>query len=137
LLVGGYALNHYTEPRTTKDLDVFVDISDDNAQRVFSALAFFGAPLEGYTPKDFQDVSYGFQFGQPPSRIDVLLAIDAVSFEEAWKYSVPGLTGDGIEVRYLAMEHLIRNKLAIGRLQDLADVEALRASQAANEKEQD
>jgi len=55
LLVRGYALGRYTEPRVTKDLDVFVDISDENAQRVFLALAKFGAPLQGYTPRDFQD----------------------------------------------------------------------------------
>jgi hypothetical protein len=55
LLVGSYAIGRYAEPRVTKALDVFVDITDDNAQRVFAALAKYGAPLKGYTPKDFQD----------------------------------------------------------------------------------
>jgi hypothetical protein len=50
LLVGGYAIGRYSEPRATKDLDVFIDITDDNAERVFVALAKYGAPLAGYTP---------------------------------------------------------------------------------------
>ncbi len=96
VVIGGYAFNHYTEPRATKDLDVFVDSSDENAHRVFQALAAYGAPVAGYTPADFQDARFGFQFGTPPSRVDVLLAIDALSFDEAWKNSVTGITGDGI-----------------------------------------
>lgn len=75
LIVGGYALGRYAEPRVTKDLDIFVDTSDENAQRVFTALAKYGARLKGYTPKDFQDVYSGYQFGLPPSQIDLILAI--------------------------------------------------------------
>lgn len=132
LLIGGYALGRYTEPRVTKDLDVFVDITDENAERVFAALAKYGAPLKGYTPKDFQDPYSGYQLGLPPSQVDVIFAISAVSFDEAWKDSVPGQTGDGIPVRYISLEHLIRNKVAAGRLQDLADAAALKAARAAN-----
>lgn len=137
LLVGGYALGRYTEPRVTKDLDVFVDISDENAQRVFAALAKYGAPLKGYTPKDFQDPYSGYQLGLPPSQIDVLFAISALSFDEAWNDSVSGTTGDGIPVRYISLEHLILNKTVAGRLQDLADVAALRAAIKANTTSED
>jgi len=101
---------------------------------VFAALAAYGAPLAGYTPKDFQDPYSGYQFGFPPSQIDLIFAISAVSFEEAWRDSVPGQTGDGIPVRYISLEHFIRNKEAAGRLQDLADAAALKASIAANSK---
>lgn len=132
LLVGGYALGQYTEPRVTKDLDVFVDISDDNAQRVYIALAKYGAPLKGYTPKDFQDPYSGYQMGQPPSQVDILFAISALTFEEAWRDSIPDVTGDGIPVRYISRDHLILNKTVAGRLQDLADVAALKASAKAN-----
>jgi len=134
LVVGGYALGIYTEPRVTKDLDVFVEISEENAQRVFTALAKYGAPLQGYTPKDFQDPYSGYQFGLPPSQIDIIFAISAVSFEDAWRDSISGETGEGIAVRYISLEHLIRNKLAAGRLQDLADAAALKASIEANKK---
>jgi hypothetical protein len=134
LVVGGYALGRYTEPRVTKDLDVFVEISEENAQRVFAALAKYGAPLAGLTPKDFQDPYSGYQLGLPPSQIDVIFAISAVSFEEAWRDSVPGQTGEGIPVRYISLEHFIRNKIAAGRLQDLADAAALEAARDANTK---
>jgi hypothetical protein len=68
----------------------------------------------------------------PPSQVDVIFAVSAVSFEEAWRDSVPGQTGDGIPVRYISLEHLIRNRTAAGRLQDLADAAALENSRAAN-----
>lgn len=132
LVVGGYAFNFYTEPRATKDLDVWVDTSDENAARVFRALEAYGAPMSGYTVADFQDTASIFQFGVPPSRIDLLMEIDAVTFREAWETSSIGTTGDGITVRFLSLSDLIRNKLAIGRLRDLADVEALREADAAN-----
>jgi hypothetical protein len=134
LIVGGYALGRYTEPRVTKDLDIFVEISKDNSRRVFAALAAYGAPLAGYAPKDFQDPYSGYQFGFPPSQIDIIFAISAVSFEEAWRDSVPGQTGDGIPVRYISLEHFIRNKEAAGRLRDLADAAAVKAAIAANKK---
>ena len=110
-----------------------MDSSDENAHRVFQALAAYGAPVAGYTPADFQDAKFGFQFGTPPSRVDVLLAIDALSFDEAWKNSVTGITGDGIPVHYLSVHDLIKNKLSVGRLRDLADVEALREAEASTE----
>jgi hypothetical protein len=72
LIVGGYAVSHYTEPRVTKDIDIFIDTSDENVAMLFAALAVFGAPLDGMTPKDFQDPAYGYQIGLPPSRIDIL-----------------------------------------------------------------
>jgi hypothetical protein len=68
LIVGAYAVGRYTEPRATKDLDVFIDTSDDNAQRVFVALASFGAPLQGLSVADFQDPYSGFQFGVPRAK---------------------------------------------------------------------
>lgn len=88
--------------------------------------------MQGYTPEDFQAPYSGFQFGVPPSQIDIIFAISAVSFEEAWRDSVPGETGDGIAVRYISSEHFIKNKLAAGRLQDLADAEAVEAARKAN-----
>ena len=133
LIVGGYAFSHYTEPRATKDLDIFIDTSPENAALVFAALARFGAPLDSITPADFQDPKSNFQIGVAPSRIDILQMIDGIEFDAAWQASEPGMIGD-IAVRYIAFEDLIKNKLVAGRLQDLADVEALRASEAANAK---
>jgi hypothetical protein len=134
ILVGGYALSRYTEPRVTKDMDVFVEIADENAKRVFTALAEFGAPLAGFTPADFQDPYTGFQIGLAPSQIDIIFAISGLTFEEAWSGSVPGETAEGIPVRYLSADDFVRNKTAAGRLQDMADVEAVIASKKANEE---
>ena len=70
--------------------------------------------------------------GAPPYAIDIIFAISGVSFEEAWANSIEGVTTEGIPVRYLSAEHFMRNKTAAGRLQDLADVAAVRASKLAN-----
>ena len=134
LVIGGYAFSHYTEPRATKDLELFIDASAENAARVYASLARFGAPLSGVTPKDCKDPETVFQVGLPPSRIDILQAIEGIDFDAAWNDSVHGMTGDDIPVHYISVEDLIRNKLAMGRLRDLADVEALQNSQAANSK---
>jgi hypothetical protein len=131
LVVGGYAFSHYTQPRATKDLDVFIENSAENAARVFAALAKFGAPVAGMSPKDFQDNDSVYQVGVAPSRIDILQTIEAIEFAAAWEASEEGMTGDGILVRYISFDDLIRNKLAVGRLRDLADVEDLRESKAA------
>ncbi len=84
LVVGGYAVMLYTEPRLTKDLDLWVGDDGDNASRVFRALAEFGAPLEGVEPADFAKPDLIYQLGMPPSRIDVLTSITGVDFETAW-----------------------------------------------------
>jgi hypothetical protein len=131
LIVGGYAYSNYTEPRATKDLDVLIATTDENVQLVYKALAEFGAPLSGMTPQDFQRAKSWFQIGVPPNRVDIVQSIDAINFDEAWKNSVPGLIDDDIPVRYISLEDLIRNKLAVGRLRDLADVEDLKAAIAA------
>jgi hypothetical protein len=132
LVVGGYAVSHFTEPRATKDLDIFIDTSDENVIIVYAALAEYGAPLAGISPKDFQDPACGFQIGQPPSRIDILQELTAIDFDSAWSAGEDAIIDTDLPVRYISVADLIKNKLAIGRHQDLADVEALRASEAAN-----
>lgn len=122
LLVGGYALGIYAEPRATGDLDLLVEVSSNNADRVFAALAQFGAPLEGLSPADFTDPYAGFQVGAPPNQIERIFALSGgISFAEAWESSLSGLTAEDIPVRVLSADHFIQNKLAAGRLQDLAD----------------
>jgi hypothetical protein len=134
LVVGGYAYSHYTEPRATKDLDIFIAANPENAILVFEALMQFGAPLAGMTPLDFQDGKSWFQIGVALSRIDIIQSIDGVDFDAAWDASEPGLAPDGIPVRYISIDDLIRNKLAVGRLRDLADVEDLKAAKKANDE---
>jgi hypothetical protein len=134
LVVGGYAVSYFTEPRVTKDLDIFIDTSDENVAIVYAALAEFGAPIAGMTPKDFQDPAWGYQIGQPPSRIDILQELTAVDFDSAWSAGEDGMIDTDIPVRYISPADLIKNKLALGRHRDLADVDAIRESEAANSK---
>jgi hypothetical protein len=134
LVVGGYAYSFYAEPRATKDLEVFVDPTPKNASAVFRALTDFGAPLAGMSAADFQDGKSWFQIGVALSRIDIIQRIDAIDFDAAWQSSEPGMAADDIPIRYISLEDLIRNKLAVGRPRDLVDVEDLKAAVAANSK---
>jgi hypothetical protein len=84
LVVGGYAVIKYAEPRYTKDLGIWVMADPSNAQAIFSALRAFGAPLSNLTPDDFAHEGYLYQMGVPPVRVDILMSIPGLSFEEAW-----------------------------------------------------
>ena len=125
LVIGGHAVSEHSEPRATKDLDVFIKPDRDNSLAVFRALSQYGAPLAGLTPEDFMDGT-AFQIGQPPARIDLLQHIDGISFDEAWQNRIEGLVDGEIRANVISREDLIRNKLASGRDQDLLDVRKLR-----------
>ena len=125
MIVGGYAYARYTEPRTTKDLDLFVRPDPGNAPSVFQALAEYGTPLGDTTVADLADPSTVIQIGVPPFRIDVLFNIDGLTFDQAWVTAEPALVNE-IPVRYISCENLIVNKLAVARPQDLVDVDKLR-----------
>jgi len=84
LIVGGHAVMLYTEPRYTKDLDVWIEASEENAAKVFRALAEFGAPLSGLSADDFAREGFFYQLGRPPARVDILMSIDGIRFDEAW-----------------------------------------------------
>jgi predicted nucleotidyltransferase len=120
LIVGGYAVMKYTEPRFTKDLDLWVNNSQDNSNRVYRSLAQFGAPLiqDGLTPEDFTSDGITYQIGVAPVRIDVLTHIDGVRFADAWVRRVAGVFFD-IPVNFISLEDLIANKRQAGRNSDL------------------
>jgi predicted nucleotidyltransferase len=120
LIVGGYAVMKYTEPHYTKDLDVWVENSADNASRVFGALKQFGAPIEsdGITAETFTRNEITYQIGVAPIRIDILTQITGVDFSAAWKGRVTG-TVFGIPVPFISLDDLIANKRATGRSSDL------------------
>ena len=85
LIIGGYAVVQYAEPRYTKDLDIWINTDTTNASSVYEALKEFGAPLAELTEKDFAEEGYFYQMGVPPVRVDILMGIPGVAFEEAWK----------------------------------------------------
>jgi hypothetical protein len=126
LVVGGYAVGIYAEPRATKDLNLFIRSEVKNSEAVFRALAAYGAPIAGLTPADFRDDPDSvFQIGRPPARVDILQHIDGVTFDEAWQQRAK-TSLDEIDTHVISAHHLVQNKLHSGRLRDLADVEAIR-----------
>ena len=80
LVVGGYAVMKYSEPRFTKDLDIFITTDQENADNVFKALKEFGAPLENLTSEDFAQKGYFYQMGRPPLRVDIMMSIPGIYF---------------------------------------------------------
>lgn len=129
VVVGGYAVGVHAQPRVTKDLDVFIEASRQNAEAVYSALADFGAPLDGIDAADFQNPASILRIGVPPICVELMQQIDAVSFEMAYGGSEEYLVDGDVPARYISAEHLILNKRAVGRLQDLADAEAVTRAQ--------
>src|SRR3990172_4266524 len=124
LLVGGHALAIHAEPRFTKDLDIWVNARPDNASRAHAALGRFGAPLDQLSPADLTKAGIVFQIGIQPNRIDILTSIDGVEFADAWPARVTATYG-GEAVPVISRHHLIANKRACGRPQDLVDAELL------------
>ena len=124
LVVGAHALAAHGHVRATRDLDVWVRPSPENASRVMAAIRRFGAPLHDLTEADLSQSGLIFQIGVEPLRIDIITAIDDVEFEEAWGARLISEFADQ-RVAVLSKAHLIRNKRAAGRSQDLADVERL------------
>jgi len=112
LIVGSYAVMKYTEPFYTKDMDIWIDASPENAQRTYRALTLFGAPLAD-------------QFGIAPVRVDVMTSIDAVAFDTAWQQRVQTLLS-GIPISIISLPDLIRNKEAAGRDSDRLHLKRLR-----------
>jgi len=124
LVVGAHALAVHGHVRATRDLDLWVRPTPENAQRVIDALIAFGAPTRDLSAKDLARPDLVFQIGVPPVRIDIMTSISGVTFEDAWKARVRTRFSDQ-EVWALSKDHLIRNKRTAGRTQDLADLEAL------------
>jgi hypothetical protein len=122
LIVGAHAVAFHGHPRFTKDLGIWVEPTQENAHKVWSALRAFGAPLAEVKPEDFANPNIVYQMGVPPHRFDILVSIEGVRFQNAWPKRVRGRIAD-MDVYYLGREHLIRNKKAVGRPQDLIDVE--------------
>lgn len=125
LVVGGYAVIKYAEPRYTKDIDLWVNADRDNAAAVYQALSAFGAPLVGLTENDFAHEGYFYQLGVAPVRVDVLMSIPGLKFEQAWEKRVM-VDFDGIMIPFISKQDLITSKVASGRPQDLIDAQLLR-----------
>ncbi|MCG8423982.1 MAG: hypothetical protein MJE77_39320 [Proteobacteria bacterium] len=128
LIVGAYAVAFHGTPRATGDLDLLVRPSHENAERVWRALARFGAPMDaaGVTREDFAQPGMVYQIGLVPRRIDILTQISGVDFEDAWSSRVETeLVGE--TVHFIGRKALMKNKSATGRDKDLLDLRRLEA----------
>jgi hypothetical protein len=120
LVIGGYAVIHYAEPRYTKDLDLLIGTDSENAKKVFEALREFGAPMDGVTPIDFCTPEVFFQIGVPPNRIDMIVTVPGVEFDSAYARRGTMTIGE-MQVPVISRDDLIKAKLMSGRAQDLVD----------------
>jgi len=117
LVVGAHAVMVHTEPRYTKDLDLWIRPTAENARRVHAALVAFGAPMGDLAVADLAVGGTIFQIGIEPNRIDVVTSIDGVLFEDAWPGRVIS-TYDGVPVQFLGIPEIIINKRTIARPQE-------------------
>jgi hypothetical protein len=133
LIIGGHAVMYYTEPRFTKDHDVWVNPTEENAKKVYRSLAEFGVPLNDANWEDFAIDGTVYQIGTSMERIDVLTGPSGMRFDECWSRRVDVVHED-ISVHILGIEDLIANKKQVGRPQDLLDIEKINAFRKMKEK---
>ena len=133
LVVGGYAYAEHVEPRYTKDLDVWIERSADNAGRVLAALHNFGAPLRELSKDDLTSPGTFYQIGLPPNRIDIITQLEEMDFADCWGRRKTGQIGE-LVVEYISAHDLMENKERTGRPHDLADLEHLRQAQKRTER---
>lgn len=124
LVVGGYAVAFHGHPRYTKNLDVWIELSPDNADKILSALKKFGFGSLDIKPDDFLEKNQIIQLGYPPNRIDILTTLKDLKFEDCYKTRVEVKIED-LHINFIDITSLKKNKRATGRPQDLADAENL------------
>ncbi len=124
LVVGGYAVAFHGYPRYTKDLDVWIEMTEENARNLIEALEQFGFASLSLNEKDFLVPDQVIQLGYPPSRIDLLTSADGIDFENCYQSRI-SVDIDGETVQFIDLTNLMKNKRATGRSQDLADLEKL------------
>lgn len=124
LVVGGYAVALHGYPRYTKDIDIWVEMTSENASNILKALTQFGFGSLGVKESDFAVPNQMLQLGHPPGRIDILTTLPGVEFSECYAARTI-VEVDGVSVNFIDLENLKKNKKATGRHQDLADLENL------------
>ena len=125
LIIGGYAVAYHGYPRYTKDIDIWIWIHPDNAQKVVKTLKDFGFDSLGLQASDFWEADTIIQLGQAPNRIDLIMGIPGVDFEACYQKRVQEEIA-GVRLAFIDLENLKKAKKASGRAQDLADIENLK-----------
>jgi aminoglycoside-2''-adenylyltransferase len=124
MVVGAFAVAYHGYPRFTGDIDLFIERSRDNAERLVKVIEKFGFGELNLSANDFLKEDQVIQIGISPNRIDLLTFLSGITFDEAWPTREHGEI-NGLKVPFISKELLKRNKAASGRTQDLADLENL------------
>jgi len=124
LLIGGYAVGYHGYPRATADMDIWVEMQPENAEKVVSALREFGFDIPELSAELFLKEKQIVRMGVPPVKLEITTSISGVEFEECYKERVTDRL-DGVEVNLISLKHLKINKKASGRYKDLNDLENL------------
>ena len=123
-VIGAYAVAFYSIPQYSKDMDILVEPSSENAKRIVKSLVEFGFKSLGLKESDFSHKGKIIQLGYEPVRIDIITSIAGCSFKEAWQEKTVGKYGRQ-KVFFIGKKALIKSKLALGRKQDKADIDLL------------
>lgn len=127
LLVGGLAMAAHGHARATKDMDLWVYCSNQNVEKVWRALAAFGAPMGSISREELADPMTVLQIGVPPGRIDLIMSLDGVEFHDAWARRI-GCIINWRAIPTISRKDLIAVKWATGHPQDAVDVQTLEQS---------
>ncbi|WP_290795950.1 nucleotidyltransferase [Flavihumibacter sp. UBA7668] len=125
MVVGGYAMAFHGKPRYTGDLDIWINISDENADKMMEVIKAFGLASLGFVKEDFMEEGYISQIGYPPLRIDLLNTIDGVDFNAAFE-NRQKIIADDLEITFIGLQELLANKIASGRKMDIEDIKEIK-----------
>ena len=128
-MIGGQAVSLHSEPRYTKDFDLWVGADKRNAHRLYTVLREFGAPTDAISPEDLATPGTIFIFGLEPNRVDILTRVKGATFENSYKRRLR-IALNTVTVNFVCLDDLIKIKRATGRPQDLIDLKNLLQTKA-------
>jgi len=132
-IVGAYAVAFYAKPRYTKDIDILVEPSIENAERIVKALVDFGFGSLDLTKKDFCQKGKIIQLGYEPVKVDIMTSLQGCNFKEVWKSKTLGTYGKQ-KVFFMGLDNMIKNKKVSRRKQDRIDLDLLLLAKKEEEK---
>lgn len=124
LLIGGYAVGYYGYARATTDMDIWIAVHPDNAEKMVAVLREFGFGVAALSPQLFLTQNKIIRMGLPPFRIEILTNISGVDFSECYQHRTTAMI-DGVEISVIGLQQLKANKRASGRHKDLDDLDNL------------
>ncbi len=125
LVIGGYAVAYHGYPRYTKDIDIWVWLNEENAQKVIETIKAFGMASMNILVEDLLNKNSVIQLGMPPNRIDILTDLETLDFETCYAQKEV-LNLDGLEISFIDFDSLVQSKLVAGRPQDKVDAKKLK-----------